>query len=142
MSNVRRRDLVKGEEVQCWEQLHFLATAPRCVLSKESVAKVRTSMYRESNLGRFGISSSTLPLVKSMHATALARTGLRPSPPVALVSTGGEPNQTKATVPPFRSVPVGSVKSRMAAAQATTPNPSIEGMPKRLRLLVTPHVKR
>jgi hypothetical protein len=23
-----------------------------------------------------------------------------------------------------------------------TPNPSIEGMPKRLRLLVTPHVKR
>ena len=24
----------------------------------------------------------------------------------------------------------------------TTPNPSIEGMPKRLRLLRTPHVKR
>jgi hypothetical protein len=28
------------------------------------------------------------------------------------------------------------------ALQTVTPNPSIEGMPKRLRLLVTPHVKR
>jgi hypothetical protein len=26
--------------------------------------------------------------------------------------------------------------------EKATPNPSIEGMPKRLRLLVTPHVKR
>ena len=46
------------------------------------------------------------------------------------------------TVPPLRSVRVGSVENRMAAAHASTPNPSIEGMPKRLRLLVTPHVKR
>jgi hypothetical protein len=99
-------------------------------------------MYRQSNLGRTGFCSSTLPLVKSMHATALARTGLLHSPSVALVNTGGDPKQLNAPVPPFRSVPVGSEKNRMAAAQATTPNPSIEGMPKRLRLLVTPHVKR
>ena len=99
-------------------------------------------MYRQSNLGRIGFRSSTMPLVKSMNATAIARTGQCPSSPVALVSTGGEPKQMKATVPTFRSVPVGSVKNSMAAAHATTPNPSIEGMPKRLRLLVTPHVKR
>jgi hypothetical protein len=30
----------------------------------------------------------------------------------------------------------------MVALSPATPNPSIEGMPKRLRLLVTPHVKR
>ena len=42
----------------------------------------------------------------------------------------------------LRSVPVGRVESRMAAAHPATPNPSIEGMPKRLRLSVTPHVKR
>jgi hypothetical protein len=29
-----------------------------------------------------------------------------------------------------------------SALQTVTPNPSIEGMPKRLRLLCTPHVKR
>jgi hypothetical protein len=112
------------------------------LFSKESVAKTRTSMYRQSNLGRIRFWSSTLPLVKFMHATALARTGLRLPLPVALVTTGGEPKQVNATVPPFRSVPVGSVKDRMAAAQATTPNPSIEGTHKRLRLLRPPHVKR
>jgi hypothetical protein len=46
------------------------------------------------------------------------------------------------TVPPLRSVRVGSVENRMVAAHTSTPNPSIEGMPKRLRLLCTPHVKR
>ena len=30
----------------------------------------------------------------------------------------------------------------VAGSQRSTPNPSIEGMPKRLRLLCTPHVKR
>jgi hypothetical protein len=32
--------------------------------------------------------------------------------------------------------------SNTVALTPATPNPSIEGMPKRLRLLVTPHVKR
>jgi hypothetical protein len=35
----------------------------------------------------------------------------------------------------------GHVNYKRAGAKAT-PNPSIEGMPKRLRLLCTPHVKR
>ena len=34
------------------------------------------------------------------------------------------------------------MKSKARAFAGATPNPSIEGMPKRLRLLVTPHVKR
>lgn len=34
------------------------------------------------------------------------------------------------------------VKAVSRSMPTTTPNPSIEGMPKRLRLLVTPHVKR
>jgi hypothetical protein len=34
------------------------------------------------------------------------------------------------------SVAAGTAQSNQ------TPNPSIEGMPKKLRLLVTPHVKR
>jgi hypothetical protein len=34
------------------------------------------------------------------------------------------------------------MKKDQAAGIAETPNPSIEGMPKRLRLLCTPHVKR
>jgi hypothetical protein len=36
-------------------------------------------------------------------------------------------------------VPLSELQSHLPLA---TPNPSIEGMPKRLRLLVTPHVKR
>ena len=47
-----------------------------------------------------------------------------------------------AILSPLRSVPVGPARNRMAAAHPATPNPSIEGMPKRLRLSVTPHVKR
>ena len=36
----------------------------------------------------------------------------------------------------------GSAQNARAMAPTPTPNPSIEGMPKRLRLSVTPHVKR
>jgi hypothetical protein len=91
---------------------------------------------------RIGFWSGTLPLVKSQNAAALARRGVLPSSLVALVTVGGESKQMQATIPPFRSRPIGSELNTMAAAQTTTPNPSIEGMPKRLRLLVTPHVKR
>ena len=41
-----------------------------------------------------------------------------------------------------RPNPGGSVMRVRVAAPGPTPNPSIEGMPKRLRLLCTPHVKR
>jgi hypothetical protein len=43
----------------------------------------------------------------------------------------------------YNSVRAKSVSVAMQELQATArPNPSIEGMPKRLRLLCTPHVKR
>jgi hypothetical protein len=38
--------------------------------------------------------------------------------------------------------PGASLRHTCSVANALTPNPSIEGMPKRLRLLCTPHVKR
>jgi hypothetical protein len=40
------------------------------------------------------------------------------------------------------SVKSVSTPRTIEAWQRATPNPSIEGMPKRLRLLRTPHVKR
>jgi hypothetical protein len=80
--------------------------------------------------------------VKSRNATALVRRGQLPSSLVALVSTGVESKQMQATIPLFCSVPVGSETNTMAVTQTATPNPSIEGMHKRLRLLCTPHVKR
>jgi len=42
---------------------------------------------------------------------------------------------------PISSVP-HTIKEKDGASAKMRPNPSIEGMPKRLRLLVTPHVKR
>jgi len=39
-------------------------------------------------------------------------------------------------------LPVPRVGVTTEAFRAVRPNPSIEGMPKRLRLLCTPHVKR
>jgi hypothetical protein len=107
-----------------------------------SVAKEQTSIFPLASRCRIGFWSGTLPLVKSRNATALVRRDLRPSSLGALVSTGVESKQMQATIPLFRSVPVGSETNTMAAAQTATPNPSIEGMPKRLRLLCTPHVKR
>jgi hypothetical protein len=141
MSNVRRRDLVKEGRSAVLGTVSV--SLNRAMVMFQRICSEGTHLHVSSiKFGRIGFCSSTLLLVKPMHATALARTGLCASLPVALVSTGGEPKQMNATVRPFRSVLVGSVESRVAAAQATTPNPSIEGMPKRLRLLVTPHVKR
>jgi hypothetical protein len=42
----------------------------------------------------------------------------------------------------WRVVLLAGRKSCCGVARRVTPNPSIEGMPKRLRLLCTPHVKR
>jgi hypothetical protein len=107
-----------------------------------SVATETTSIFPLASRCRIGFWSGTLPLVKSRNGTALVRRGLLPSSLVALVSSGVESKQMQETIPLFRSVPVGSEANAMAATQTATPNPSIEGMLKRLRLLCTPHVKR
>jgi hypothetical protein len=107
-----------------------------------SVAKEQTFFFPLASRCRIGLLWGTLPLVRSRNATAIARRGLLPSSLVALVSIGAESKQVQATIPPFRLGSIGSETNTMAAAQTATPNPSIEGMPKRLRLLCTPHVKR
>ena len=120
-----------------------LARSPALVLcAKGSVAKERNCISPLPSRCRIGLWFSTLPLANSRSETAIARGGLLPSSLVAPVNTGGQSKQMQATVPPFRSVPVSSETNTMAAAHTATPNPSIEGIPKRLRLLCTPHVKR
>jgi hypothetical protein len=106
------------------------------------VAKERNAISSLPSWSRIGPWFSTLPLVNSQNATALVRRGLLPSSLVAPVNAGGESKQMQSTIPRLRSVPIGSEANTTAAAQTATPNPSIEGMPKRLRLLCTPHVKR
>ena len=105
-------------------------------------AKTRSAVYRLPSQCRIGLGSGTLPLVKPMHSIALAVRESIPSQSVALVTTGGVSKQMKTKTSVILSVSGGTVAGKMAAHQTTTPNPSIEGMPKRLRLLVTPHVKR
>jgi hypothetical protein len=107
-----------------------------------SVAKEQTSTFPSASRCRIGFCSGTLPLVKSRNITALVRRGLLQSSLVASVNAGGESKQMQATIPPFHLGSIGRETNTMAAAHTATPNPSIEGMPKRLRLLCTPHVKR
>jgi hypothetical protein len=109
---------------------------------KGLLAKERNAISPLPSRSRIGLSFGTLPQVNSQNATALVRRGLLPPSLVAPVNAGSESKGMQATIPCFRAVPFGSEANTTAAAQAATPNPSIEGMPKRLRLLCTPHVKR
>jgi hypothetical protein len=109
---------------------------------KGLLAKELNAISPLPSRSRIGLWFGTLPQVNSQNAAALVRRGLLPPSLVALVNAGGESKQMQATIPRFRSVPIGSEANTTAAAQTATPNPSIEGMPKRLRLLCTPHVKR
>ena len=113
-----------------------------CFFAKEPLAKARGAVCRLPSRCRIGLGSGTLPLVKQMHSNALAVRESISSPSVELVITGGVSKQVKTKTSIVLSVSGGAVAGKMAAPQTTTPNPSIEGMPKRLRLLVTPHVKR
>jgi hypothetical protein len=109
---------------------------------KGLVAKEETSNFPLGSRCHIGFWSGTLPLVKSRNTTALARRGPLPSSLAAPLNAGGESKQMQATISPFRLGSIGSETNTVAAAHTATPNPSIEGMPKRLRLLCTPHVKR
>ena len=124
------------------ERLSIARNSALVMCTKGSVPKERNSISRLPRQCRIGLWFGTLPLVNSQNATALARRGLLPSSLVVAVSAGGESKQMQATIPPFRLGSTGLETNTMAAAQTATPNPSIEGMPKRLRLSCTPHVKR
>jgi hypothetical protein len=107
-----------------------------------SVAKEDNHFFPLASRCRIGFWSGTLPLVKSRSVTALARRGLLPSSLVAPVNSGGESKQMQAAIPSFRLGSIGSETNTTAAAQTATPNPSIEGKSKILRILYSPHVKR
>jgi hypothetical protein len=105
-------------------------------------ANARRAIHRLPTRCLIGHHSGTQPLVNSMHSIAQLRRVSLPSLSVVLMSTSGDSKELKAKISLFPSVSVGVVASKMARVQSATPNPSIEGMPKRLRLLCTPHVKR
>jgi hypothetical protein len=135
--------VIASREKKCRTGKDFTFSEPSNGGLRQRLGSERTKMHFPLvSRCRIGFWSGTLPLVKSQNATALALRGVLPSSLVALVTVGGELKQMQATIPPFRSGPIGSETNTMAAAQTTTPNPSIEGMPKRLRLSCTPHVKR
>jgi hypothetical protein len=100
----------------------------RCLSCAKSVS--RRSLFRHTAAGE----------VNALHCSGVAR--IKVSPSVELVRTGGVSKQMKTKTPTCISVSGRAVAGKVAANQTTTPNPSIEGMPKRLRLLCTPHVKR
>ena len=94
-----------------------LARNPALVIcAKGPVAKERKAISPLPSRCRIGLWFGTLPLVNSQSAAALTRRGLLPSSLVAPVNASGESKQMRATIPPIRSVPVGSETSTMAAA--------------------------
>ena len=105
-------------------------------------AKTRSTVCRFPGRCRIGLGSGTLPLVKQMRSIALAC-----QEPIFLPIGGAgenrwriEASEDKGLSRPFRFWRRGS--RQMAAHQTTTPNPSIEGKSKMLRILYSPHVKR
>jgi hypothetical protein len=76
----------------------------------------------------------------SARAEARARTSVGQSvePQPNRAGTSGATRMVSFALPRGLQLQLGA----RAYASTATPNPSIEGMPKRLRLLVTPHVKR
>ena len=77
----------------------------------------------------------------SARAEARARTNVGQSVGPQAYRVGSFVTSRKASI----SLPRGlrlELGAHSPGSSTATPNPSIEGMPKRLRLLVTPHVKR
>ena len=91
---------------------------------------------------RTRMGSGTLPLVK--YNAVLHRTR-RPGPSVALVVAcgfGGKDRQSNAKVSQCSAFLAWLGRERKGGGSKTAPNPSVEGMAKRLRLLSTPHLER
>ena len=77
----------------------------------------------------------------SARAEARARTNVGQSvgPQPYRARMVGATRKTSVALPRVLRLELGM---RLLGSSTPTPNPSIEGMPKRLRLLCTPHVKR
>jgi hypothetical protein len=107
-----------------------------------SLAVAHNAKCRSPGGCRTRMGSGTLPLVKYNAALPCL---LQFAPGVASVvacKAGGRTMQSKAKVSRCSFSPIWLGRERKGGGSKTAPNPSIEGMPKRLRLLCTPHVKR
>ena len=91
---------------------------------------------------RIGFCSGTLPQVKCSATRFLSQNARISLVSLATRCRGSAMKQSNSKVLPRLPAKFSSAASTRAAAPRTAPNPSIEGMPKRLRLSVTPHVKR
>jgi hypothetical protein len=107
-----------------------------------SLAVARNAKCRSPGVCRTRIGSGTLPLVKYNAALLRIR---QPQPSVAsAVACGpvGRTMQSKAKVSRCSVSSVWLGHERKGGGSKTAPNPSVEGMAKRLRLLSTPHLER
>ena len=107
-----------------------------------SPAVARSAKCRSPAGCRTRMGSGTLPLVKY---TAVLHRMRQPAPSVALVvacGSGGKTRQSSAKVSQCRAFAAWLGPERTGSGSKTAPNPSVEGMAKRLRLLPTPHLER
>jgi hypothetical protein len=107
-----------------------------------SLAAARNAKYRSPGGCRTRMGSGTLPLVK---CNAVLHRMRQLPPSVALVVACrpvSRTMQSKAKVSRCSVSPVWLGRERTGGGSKTAPNPSVEGMAKRLRLLSTPHLER
>jgi hypothetical protein len=107
-----------------------------------SLVVARNARYRSPGACRTRMGSGTLPLVK--HNAVLYR--MRQPPPsvisVVACSPCGRAMQSKTKVSRCSLLPIWLGHERKGGGSKAAPNPSVEGMAKRLRLLSTPHLER
>ena len=99
------------------------------------------ALFRPPGRCRTGMGSGTLPLVKY---NAVFHRMRQPAPGVALVVAcgfGGKSKQSNAKVSRCSAFLAWLGRERTGGGSKTAPNPSVEGMAKRLRLLSTPHLE-
>jgi hypothetical protein len=107
-----------------------------------SLVVARSAKFRSPGGCRTRMGSGTLPLVK--YNAVLYRMQ-QPPPSVALVVVCrpvSRTMQSKAKVSRCSVSPAWLGHERKGGGSKTAPNPSVEGMAKRLRLLSTPHLER
>jgi hypothetical protein len=107
-----------------------------------SLVVARNAKCRSPGACRTRMGSGTLPLVK--YNAVLYR--MRQPPPsvisVVACSPGGRTMQSKTKMSRCSLLPIWLGPERKGGGSKTAPNPSVEGMAKRLRLLSTPHLER
>jgi hypothetical protein len=107
-----------------------------------SPALARNAKCRPPGACQTRMGSGTLPLVKFNAVLHRMR-----QPPPSVISVvacgpGGRTMQSKTKVSRCSVLPIWLGRERKGGGSKTAPNPSVEGMAKRLRLLSTPHLER